>query len=1244
MTADDSRSGTPPAGDSTPARAPFPVVGIGASAGGLEAFRTFLEHLPADTGMAFVLIPHLAPKHESLMSEILSRNTGMPVQEVTQDETPLQSNHVFVIKPNTMLSVNDGRLRVEPQEDDDRRRRACVDHFLTSLAQVYQERAIAVILSGTASDGSIGCRAVKQAGGITFAQDESAQFQDMPRNALATGCVDFVLPPRGIAEEIGRIARHPYVAPPPKTPSQGPEAQLLTPDPNSARRILSLLHGATGVDFTQYKPTTVYRRIARRMALRRVETYDAYLAYLEDHPPEVKALHDDILINVTSFFREPESYEALRDKIFPALLKDRASDDAIRVWVPGCSSGEEVYSLAILLLEFLERERSTVPVQIFGTDVSDVAVERARAGIYDASIQADLSSDRLGRFFTRTDRGGFQIAKHVRDVCVFARQDLSKDPPFSRLDLLSCRNVLIYLGGPLQKRIFSVFHYALRPKGYLALGSSETVGTFAQYFTLVDKVHKIYSKVPTTAPRDMDLMVPVPSRMSSTDLQRPWQPPAPPEFDLQKETDRLLLARYFPAGITIDPEGNILHVRGDTGDYLRPSPGRPSSNLLKMAREDLVFDLEAALREAKEKGAIVRKEGIRLRSRSGMREIGLEVAPVPSPASRGPYFLVLFHEQAGGGAAAAPADSARAKDDGEGAEEVARVRRDFGSLKEYHQSVVEKLESANEELRSAHEEVLSGNEELRSTNEELETSKEELQATNEELATLNEELGHRNTELGEANSDLQNLFASLNIPVAFVDAGLRLRRFTPAAEKLFKVIPADVNRRITDFQHSLELNDLEALIQGVLETLIPIEREVRDRDGRWYSLQVRPYRTLENRIEGALILVVDVDPFKKSLVKVEQERDLLYGIIHAVPEPLLILEPDLRVRMANESFLRAFRVSPAETEDRPLWELGHRQWDIPELRVLLGDVLPKAARVDNFLLDHDFPTIGRKSMVLHARQISYAGTSRPLILVTIVDVTEQRRVRGEIEDLNRNLERRVGERTAELKEALQELDGFSYSVSHDLRAPLRAMSTFSDLLLEEGKILDPEGRVYVQRISEAARRLDTLVNDLLTYGRVGRMGVTLEDVELGPVVRDVLGQMAMELKERQAEVSVAEPLPRVRAHGLLLAQALTILLSNAVKFVAPGVAPRVAVRAERRSAMVRLWVEDNGIGIPVEQQHLLFAVFQRLNTGPAYPGTGIGLAIVRRAVERMGGEIGLESEPGRGSRFFIDLSESRSGS
>ena len=768
----------------------FPVVGIGASAGGFEAFKVILENLPATPGLALVLVQHLDPSHESQLTNLLTRVSPLPVSTIS-DGLPVVPNHLYVIPPNTSLKITNGRLRLKPRRTDHQQPALPIDLFLQSLAADCGQRAVGVILSGNASDGVRGLKAIKAAGGITLAQEpQSAKYDGMPLAAMGGECVDCVLPPVKLASELLRIARQPNWKP---ASTALPEAITAAGLPE----IFRLLQKATGVDFSYYKPPTVRRRIAHRLSVRKIATLADYAAQLKKQPDEVLALYEDILINVTSFFRDPPVFEALRKSVFPKLVAHHATGQPLRIWVPGCSTGEEVYSLAISLVEFLSAKQLNIPLQIFGSDISENNLGKARAGRYPATIAADVSATRLRRFFSKAN-GGYEINKSIREMCVFARQNLVQDPPFSRLDLISCRNVLIYLGPTLQAKALPIFHYALKPDGYLLLGTSETIHGFLDLFDVVNRKQRIFAKKTGTDRLGLNFAKP------SANPSPVALPPATDTADwngtqVQKEADRLLVTRYTPPSVLITEALEIVQFRGHTGPYLEPASGRASLNLLKMAHEDLVVDLRNAIQQAKRRNVTVRKEGLHLTGAGHPASITIKVVPVKTPDARPRHFLVLFETAAPatpGPAAGHPTDRKPATT----AVRIAELEDELRTTKEYLQSLIAESEGANEELKAANEEIRSANEELQCTNEELETAKEELQSTNEELTTVNEELQNRNQELGQVNNDITNLLTSTQIPVVMLDAALRIRRFTPMAEQILNLIPADVGRPINNFK------------------------------------------------------------------------------------------------------------------------------------------------------------------------------------------------------------------------------------------------------------------------------------------------------------------------------------------------------------------------------------------------------------------------------------------------------------
>jgi two-component system CheB/CheR fusion protein len=958
--------------------ASFPIVGIGASAGGLEAFTQLLKALPPDTGMGFVLVQHLAPGHASALAEILTRATSMPVKEVV-DGSPVEPNHVYVIPPGQNMVIAGGTLQLRPREPRGQQR--AVDQFFRALALELRHGAIGVVLSGTASDGTLGLEAIKAEGGITFAQDATAQYEGMPHSAVASGCVDFVLPPGEIARELIRIGKHPYSVPVSGLRDSGG-------DPNFTK-IVQLLNHAHGVDFSHYKFNTLYRRITRRMVLLKMEGVSQYLQVLRENPGEVDALYQDILINVTSFFRDPESFEALKATVFPRLLEGRSRNDPVRVWTLGCSTGQEAYSLAMAFMESAEAAGSPARLQLFATDLNATGVDKARTGIYSTDIAQDVSPERLRQFFIEVD-GGYRISKSIRDACIFSRHNVLADPPFSRIDLISCRNLLIYLEPAVQQRVVPTLHYALNVAGWLWLGGSETIGGYRNLFEATDVKHKIFAKVLGSSPAQGHF----PTQHAAA--PRPAFIPigarsAGGAAELPREADRFLLMRFAPPSVLVSNDLEILQYRGDTGLFLAPAPGKASLSLLKMLREGLLVGVRAAILRAAKERAPVREEGLRVKSNGGYRPVAVEVIPLKGDGANESGFLVLFEEVPAASADRHPPEESQNQNSGVSASpgpidmadaNSARLAQELTVTREYLQSVIEQQEAANEELQSANEEVQSANEELQSVNEELETSKEEIQSSNEELATVNDELNNRNVEVNRVNSDLVNLLGSVQMAIVMLGPDLRVRRFTPLAEKLLNLSATSVGRPLSDIKLKFDIPELESLLIDVFDTVSTRERDVRDQQGRWYSLRLRPYKTLDNKIDGVVMVLVDVDAIKRAEV-------FTASIVATVREPLVVLDKDLRVRAASRSFYQSFRVTPENTENRPLYELGNGQWDSPDLRRLLEEILSRENEVNDFEVQHGFEHIGTRTMLLNARRLIQVDDQSPLILLAIEDVTER---------------------------------------------------------------------------------------------------------------------------------------------------------------------------------------------------------------------------------------------------------------
>jgi two-component system CheB/CheR fusion protein len=956
-------------------------VGIGASAGGLEALRRMLAALPADSAAAFVLIQHLAPDRESALAEILSRSTPMPVSEVS-DEPEVRPNHVYVIPPDRNMILSRGRLRLVPRQA--RGLNLPIDLFFRSLAQTQGHRAVGVVLSGTANDGTLGLEAIKAEGGITFAQDDSAQQSGMPQSAVASGCVDFVLPPEGIAREIAHIAEHPYVR-----ATAGAARLDSAAEKERLAPVLDLLWDTAGVDFRSYKANSLSRRIRRRMVLQKVERVEDYASYLRDKPAELEALYRDILISVTSFFRDPELFQALQDKVIPALLQGRSADDPLRVWVLGCSTGEEAYSLAMVLAECTEPLRGRARAQIFATDLSPEGIAHARAGIYSAERMHQVSRERQRRFFLERE-GRFQVSKSIRDMCVFATHNALADPPFSRMDLVSCRNLLIYLEPSLQRRVIPMLHYALRPTGFLILGSSETVGQHRDLFSVGDAKHRIFAKKPGTGQPSFLL-----AQRTASDpradggqqrLRRARQPEAAGGADVHKEAERLLLDRFSPPAVLLNADLEILRFLGSTEPFLVPPQGKATFSLLRMIRQDLLAPLRALLKKAKSGMVPVAKDGLRLPDHDAEREITLEVIPVASKGAGEGCWLVLFRDRSFV-QQAPPAGARRTHARSKAEDSLARIAElecELDSAREYARALIEQHDAASAELQSANEEAQSGNEELQSINEELETTKEEIQSGNEELTTVNDELNHRNLEISQLNGDLTNLIDSLHVAIVMVDRDLRIRRSSPAAAKVLGILSGDTGRSISDLSGKLLLTDLEWLLNQVIDTVSPLEREVQARNGNWYSLRLRPYRSPENRIDGAVLMLVDINELRRA-------REHSAGIIETVREPLLVLDDDLRVTFANRAFHQAFGPALGETVGLQLYRLGGGQWDIPKLRQLLAGIVEEGSSVQDFVMVADFKAIGEKRLVLNARRLPISDEGRPEILLAIHDDTERAR-------------------------------------------------------------------------------------------------------------------------------------------------------------------------------------------------------------------------------------------------------------
>ena len=1202
----------------------FPIVGIGASAGGLEAVTQLLQALPADTGMGFVLVQHLSPERASMLPEILGRATKMPVAQV-QGEPVVQPNHVYVIPPGRDMCVTHGVLELVPRSQA-RGPHHPIDQFMRSLAEDQAHFAIGVILSGTANDGTLGLEDIKAEGGLTFAQDHTARQESMPRSAVATGCVDFVLPPDGIAQELTRIAQHPLTAPVPTDENSG------SADGRQLGRIVQRLGSATGVDFARYKTSTLGRRVFRRMALHKVLTLKDYEALLRSDPKELDALYEDVLIHVTRFFRDPEVFEALQADVLPRLFQNRTPQEPLRVWVLGCSSGEEAYSLAILCAEMADAHGSRVPVQVFASDLSTRMIEKARLGVYPQSIAQDVSPARLQRFFT-VENGGYRVSRSIRDTCVFAPHNVLADPPFSRMDLVSCRNLLIYLEPALQQQVLPLLHYALKPGGLLVLGKSETTGASRELFQEEDSLHRIYSRKAGSTARiagTQFLAAPRPDQPAPAAGPGNGRVPGG-RVDVQREADRILAARYAPPAVLIDTNLEILQFWGDTSPYLTPLPGKATLNILRMARPGLLVALRAAIQKVRTQPSPVRQEGLHARSEGGIREVSLEVSRVPKAAETATGFLVTFEEVTPDLRRPAPLSSGQPAGEEVRCEilerENLRISQELEGTRDYLQAMIEQEQTINEELQSAGEEGQSANEELQSINEELETSKEEIQATNEELTTVNDELQARNEELHRISNDWHNLLQSVEVPLIIVGRELRIRRFSPRASDVLHLISGDVGRPLSDVNLSLSI-DLEPLVEEVIESQASLEREIQ-RHGRWYLLRIRPYRTLDQVVDGAVLVFIDVDTLKRA-------RQYAEEIVATVPNPLLVLDQNLRVRTANRAYRECFpsHLSAPEAADEPegrlLFEVGDGQWDLPELRRLLHEVLHQGTSFDDFLVERNTVQVGPKNMRLNARRLATDPATGPQVLLAIEDITARRA-----------LDEVMCQRIEELAEADRGKDEFLAMLGHELRNPL-APVLFANGILARHLGGDPSLERQCALIDRQVRQLGHLLDDLLEGSRISRGMISLRrtPVDLALLVTNAVTAATLFFEAREQELSytaLLEPL-FLHADPVRLEQVVTNLLNNASKYTEPGGTIRVTLEREPDQAVLR--VEDNGIGMAPGLLPRIFELFTQgeRSLDRSQGGLGIGLALAHNLVALHDGTIEAHSAGvGRGSEFVVRL-------
>ena len=1105
----------------------FPIACVGASAGGLEALIALFKSLPKNINMAFVLIQHLEPQHKSALSEILSRESSLNIREA-KNNTKVEPAHVYVIPPNTLMTISRDKLKITSRIKRADGRYLPIDFFMDSLAQDKREKAIGIILSGTGSDGTQGAKAIKANGGIIFAQDEkTSRYFGMPSSAIASGSADFVMEPKEIAQKLVDMHAHVY-GKALKRVGHHPVAE------NGLGMILVLLRDLVGVDFIHYKQNTISRRIALRMSFHSIKNHIDYYNYLKMNPSEANVLLKNLLISVTAFFRDPKTFEALRKKVFPLIAKHCSAKDPLRVWVPACSSGEEVYTIAISLYEFLESRKVKPYIQIFGTDLSEAIIEKARAGSYAQDISAHVSAGRLRRFFTKTETG-YKITKHLRDLCIFAKHDITTDPPLSNMDIVSCRNLLIYLDTFLQNKALSMLHYALGPKGFLVLGTAESVTAVPDLFTAVDNKAKIYSKNITSRK-----MLPNIGTLSTTSKAK------------RSKVAKNVLPKIGPV------KSLIAHSKNE---------GISKRYIAKAAGSDKIII-------------------------------------------------------------------------GNTNKDITKLRKEFAQTEKRLNAISEEKDTFNEELRAANEEIQSSNEELQSMNEELETSKEELQSTNEELLSMNDEMQNKNSELTHLNSDLSNFFSSTNIPIIIVSNDLHIKRFTPMARKVMNLIATDINRPIGDIKLNIDIANLEETILGVIEDMAPNESEVKDKEGRWYSVRIRPYRTIDNKIDGALISLIDIDAIKRSQTQLQGALSYTQAIIETMREPLVALDGDVRVLSANKSFCDTFNVHASDIKDKLLYELGRRQWDNPVLRKLLGEILPKKNYFNDFELSFDFPEIGQKTMALNGRQIKLHGKDSSLILLVIEDITERKKAEDILKRDNKTLDKMIDKRSKELIRLQMELvksrhlsavGTLAATVAHELRNPLADIAISIHRIKKIVK--DPVVEEILTGVNGRVLESNQIINDILMYSKTTI--VRYESAKINDILISSIDEQAQNFPI--GKIAINEKIARtkdliIEVDPIRIKEVFLNILHNALDAVDKD-AGIIEIESDVNDSMVSILIKDNGEGIAKKDLKNITNPFFTTKA----KGTGLGLVVCKQVLMLHSGSLTIKSVEGKGTTVTVTL-------
>jgi len=1188
----------------------FLVVGLGASAGGLEALYKLFDALPADTGMAFVLIQHLDPSHKSMMMALLANHTAMKVLEATAG-MPIERNRVYIIPPGVYISLREGALRLTTPGERPGARMP-FDFFLRSLAQDCAERAVCVVLSGSGSDGSAGLTAVRDSGGLVIVQEpEDAAHDGMPRSAIGTGAADLVLPAAKIPVALVEHSRRAHPKREPARPSgSGAGAGLA--------EIIDLLRAHTAHDFALYKEGTLQRQIERRMALAAIKDVAVYLETIRQDPQEIDRLAKDMLINVTQFFRDEKTFEVLAETVVPELIRRQPLGVPIRIWDAGCSTGEETYSIAMLFLEEIAAAKRSVKLQVFASDVDDDALTIARNGLYPESIRKDVSPARLERFFTKEDHH-YRVTRELREIVVFTTQDLLADAPFSRLDFVSCRNVLIYLRPEVQEKVLALFHFALCEGGILVLGASEAVGDFGDHFEPISKKHRIFRHLARSRPGEVAFPIapgeggraraPSPSSRRSV--------AAAPRTKIGDLAQQALLDAYAPASVLINARREGLYYFGPVDRYLKIAAGEASRDLLAMARDGLRTKLRAAIRQAGREHARAAFGGAEVDRNGDAVAVNISVQPVQAEGEE--LFLVSFSD------APEPEKSGTAGGEAADPPHVAQLEQELDATRKELESAIRDLEEANDELTATNEEAMSVNEELQSTNEELETSKEELQSLNEELTALNSQLNETIERQRATANDLQNTMNSSEIAMLFLDGNLAIRLFTPAAKSMFSVIASDIGRPLADLARRIADPRLLADAEAVLTGHVPASREVEADSGAWYTRRILPYRTQDDQLEGVVVTFTDISERKAAERAIEAARSYSDSIINTISQPLVVLDEELYVISASRSFYATFSVKPEESVSRQLDAVDEGRLDTAALR----DFLDRLRRGERIIEDHpievELPLRGMRSLLVNAREIREEPLATRKILVTIDDITERKRASEALE---------AAKRVAE--QANLGKSRFLAAASHDLRQPLQTLSLLRGILAK--RVKDQSGVRMIAKLGETLSAMSGMLNTLLDINQLeaGIVRPEIAEFPIASLLEHLKTEFAYHVTTKQLDWRVVPSSLAVRSDPRLLEQMLRNLLANAVKYTERG---KVLLGCRRRGDKLRLEVWDTGIGVPAGQLEAIFEEFHQLDNAARERsrGIGLGLSIVQRIGDLLDHAINVRSWLGRGSVFAIEV-------